>query len=54
VSIRPLHAVALALGVLAGLPAAAESPTLHWPLPMPAGHPWRIVDLREGNGIRHD
>ena len=53
-SIRPLRAVALALGVLAGLPAAAESPTLHWPLPMPAGHPWRIVDLREGNGIRHE
>ena len=53
-SIRPLHAVALALGVLAGLPAAAESPTLQWPLPMPAGHPWRIVDLREGNGIRHE
>jgi len=54
VSIRPLHAVALALGVLASLPVSAESPTLHWPLPMPAGHPWRIVDLREGNGIRHE
>ena len=53
-SIRPLRAVALALGVLAGLPAAAESPTQHWSLPMPAGHPWRIVDLREGNGIRHE
>ena len=53
-SIRPLHAVALALGVLASLPVSAESPTLHWPLPLPAGHPWRIVDLREGNGIRHE
>lgn len=53
-SIRPLRAVALALGVLVSLPAAAESPTLRWPLPLPAGHPWRIVDLREGNGIRHE
>ncbi|MCK6393122.1 hypothetical protein [Zoogloea sp.] len=53
-SIRPLHAVALALGVLVSLPVSAESPTLHWPLPLPAGHPWRIVDLREGNGIRHE
>lgn len=23
-------------------------------MPLPAGHPWRIVDLREGNGIRHE
>lgn len=34
--------------------ALAEPPTLHWSVPLPAGHPWRIVDLREGNGIRHE
>jgi hypothetical protein len=54
VSIRFLQAIALALGVVASLPASAEAPTLRWPLPLPAGQPWRIVDLREGNGIRHE
>lgn len=53
-SIRLLHASALILGVLACLPATADAPTLRWPLPLPAGLPWRIVDLREGNGIRHE
>ena len=54
VSLQPLRAAAFALGILASAPAGADASTLKWPLPLPAGHPWRIVDLREGNGIRHE
>lgn len=43
-----------AAGLMLALPARAEAPTLHWRLPLPADQAWRIVDLREGNGIRHE
>lgn len=34
--------------------AGADAPTLDWQVPLPAGQGWRIVDLREGNGIREE
>ena len=43
-----------AAGLMLALPTRAEAPTLHWRLPLPADQAWRIVDLREGNGIRHE
>jgi hypothetical protein len=39
---------------MAAAAASAEPATLHWPVPMPAGPGWRIVDLREGKGVRHE
>ena len=54
VSYVALRLSALVAGLLAVASARAEAPTLHWPVPLPAGNPWRIVDLREGNGIRHE
>lgn len=45
---------ALVAGLWLALSAHAEAPTLHWSLPLPAGPGWRIVDLREGRGIRHE
>ena len=48
----PLLAAVAALA--GGPPAHAEPPTLHWAVPLPAGQGWRIVDLREGQGIRHE
>lgn len=50
-SLRLLSSLA-ALLTCAG--AWAEAPTLHWPVPLPAGQGWRIVDLREGKGVRHE
>lgn len=44
----------LLASLLAAAAARAEPATLHWPVPMPAGAGWRIVDLREGQGIRHE
>jgi hypothetical protein len=49
-----MRLAALLAGLLTTASAFAEPPTLHWSVPLPAGHPWRIVDLREGNGIRHE
>lgn len=49
-----MRLAALLAGLLMAASAAAEPPTLHWSVPLPAGHPWRIVDLREGNGVRHE
>jgi hypothetical protein len=49
-----MRLASLLVGLLMAAPAFAEPPTLHWSVPLPAGHPWRIVDLREGNGIRHE
>ena len=34
--------------------AGAEPATLNWRLPLPAGPGWRVVDLREGQGVRHE
>ena|GEM_PF-1589446 len=54
----PLRIAALLAGLLAGLltalPAGADAPTLAWRVPLPAGQGWRVVDLREGQGIRHE
>ena len=40
--------------LLLAAPLRADAPTLAWRVPLPAGQAWRIVDLREGNGIRHE
>lgn len=53
-SVSPLQATVLLAGLLVTAAALAEPVTQHWPVPMPAGQPWRIVELREGNGIRHE
>ncbi|MDD3353040.1 hypothetical protein [Zoogloea sp.] len=50
-----LHQTLLATLLLtAGLTLAEDGPTRRWPLPLPEGQGWRIVELREGNGIRHE
>lgn len=43
-----------AVGLLAAGSALAEPPTLNWRLPLPAGHGWRVVEWREGQGVRHE
>lgn len=48
---RRLAALASALVASA---AGADAPTLDWQVPLPAGQGWRIVNLREGNGIREE
>lgn len=50
----PVRIAAFAAGLLLATGACADAPTLDWRLPLPAGQSWRIVDLREGNGIRHE
>lgn len=52
--LRTMRLALLLAGLLTAASAVAEPPTLHWSVPLPAGHSWRIVDLREGNGIRHE
>lgn len=42
------------VALFASAGAAAEPPTLHWQVPLPASQGWRIVDLREGKGVRHE
>lgn len=49
-----LRPTLLLASLLAAAAARAEPATLHWPVPLPAGAGWRIVDLREGKGIRHE
>lgn len=44
----------LLTSLLVAAAARAEPATLHWPVPMPAGAGWRIIDLREGQGVRHE
>lgn len=50
----PVRFAAFAASLLLATGAAADAPTLDWRLPLPAGQGWRIIDLREGNGIRHE
>lgn len=45
---------ALFAGLLLAAGARADAPTLDWRLPLPPGPGWRIIDLHEGNGIRHE
>ncbi len=45
---------ALLAGLLLAASAHADEPTLTWRLPLPAGQGWRVVDLREGKGVRHE
>ncbi|WP_079435335.1 hypothetical protein [Zoogloea sp. LCSB751] len=49
-----LRPTVLLASLLAATAACAEPATLHWPVPMPSGPAWRIVDLREGKGVRHE
>ncbi|KAB2963108.1 hypothetical protein, partial [Zoogloea sp.] len=49
-----LRLPALLAVLLASAGAAAEPPTLHWQVPLPTSQGWRIVDLREGKGVRHE
>jgi hypothetical protein len=51
---RAHHLPAALLATLLAGSAGAAAPTLHWSLPLPLGDAWRIVELREGNGIRHE
>lgn len=41
-------------GLLSALGAWADEPTWDWQLPLPPAQGWRITDLREGKGIRHE
>jgi hypothetical protein len=47
------RAVLLGAGLLAA-GSRAEPPTLDWRLPLPAGAGWRVVEWREGQGVRHE
>lgn len=51
---RGAAAVLGAAGLLAAGSAQAEAPTLDWRLPLPAGPGWRVVEWREGQGVRHE
>lgn len=51
---RGAAAVLGAAGLLAAGSALAEAPTLDWRLPLPAGPGWRVVEWREGQGVRHE
>ncbi len=50
----PVRVAAFAASLLVASGACADAPTLDWRLPLPAGQGWRIIELREGNGIRHE
>lgn len=52
--LRLLHLSTFLAALLTCTGAMAEPPTLHWQVPLPAGQGWRIVDLREGKGVRHE
>ena len=51
---RGAATVLAAAAVLATGSALAEAPTLDWRLPLPAGVGWRVVEWREGQGVRHE
>lgn len=51
---RGVAALLGAVGLLAAGSALAEPPTLEWRLPLPAGAGWRVVEWREGQGVRHE
>lgn len=53
-SARRLVALCSALVGMVLADLAAAQITQRWPVPLPADKPWRLVDLREGNGIRHE